>query len=225
MTTKMQYSIFIVDEHPVIFYGMVEALREREFRIAGYCHDMNQSLKQIVETKPDILVLEPGATISKTVDFLVNVRAQSPLTKIVCYAANSRLGPAKQCLKSGVHGYLLKSDSIESLPDQLKKVLSGEVAVSHAVTTKLVNSFRHVEVEIEDFSNELSKRELEIFRLIGTAYSTSEIANALCVAVKTVETHRQNIRSKLGLKNMTELICKAAIWVSQSNEYEGQLAG
>jgi DNA-binding NarL/FixJ family response regulator len=112
---------------------------------------------------------------------------------------------AERSLRAGALGYLNKQDSGEKVIDAIRTVLRGERYVSPEITRRLVSQALGTKNESKDPMDLLTDRELEIFRMIGGGQSSGVIANNLFLSIHTIDTHRENIKRKLGLKNAAEL--------------------
>ena len=124
---------------------------------------------------------------------------------------------AERVLQAGAMGYVNKQESAETVLSAIRRVLSGKVYLSPELTQRLLD--RSVGQTTQPYSavvDRLTDRELEIFHLIGEAISTGAIAERLIVSVNTIETHRQNIKKKLGIKNAAELSQRAVQWVLEN---------
>jgi len=117
-------------------------------------------------------------------------------------------------LRAGAKGYVTKGEASERVIQGIRQVLRGEVYVSDKAASRMICKFVKALPGSKDFSiDSLSDREFEVFELIGQGLQTREIAARLHLSVKTIDTHRQNIKRKLGLRNAPELLQRAIQWV------------
>lgn len=116
---------------------------------------------------------------------------------------------AERALRAGALGYLNKQDSGEKVIEAIKTVLSGERYVSDEITRKLVAQALGNRADLADPMELLTDRELEIFRMIGSGKTSGAIANELMLSNHTIDTHRENIKRKLGFKSAAELTRRA----------------
>jgi DNA-binding NarL/FixJ family response regulator len=116
---------------------------------------------------------------------------------------------AERALRAGALGYLNKQETNEKLIEAIRTVLRGETFVSPDTTQRLVSQVLGKKPLANDPLAVLTDRELEIFRLIGAGFSTSAIAHQLFLSIHTVDTHRENLKKKLGVKSGAELNLKA----------------
>jgi DNA-binding NarL/FixJ family response regulator len=124
----------------------------------------------------------------------------------------------ERALRAGADGYVMKNASVKSVVAAIRTVLAGEIAVSPALSARLLQNAagRKKQDESSSVVDILSDRELEVFQAIGHGISTKEIAARLDRSVKTIETHRLRIKQKLHIPSNGQLIARAAWWVSES---------
>jgi len=123
---------------------------------------------------------------------------------------------AERVLNAGALGYVSKQEAMEKVVEAIRCVLSGRVYLSAAMSDRMLHRLARDQKAPERSPVEsLSDRELEVFELIGRGRTTAEIANQLHLSVKTVETHREKVKAKLGLKSAAELYQYAVRWVME----------
>jgi DNA-binding NarL/FixJ family response regulator len=125
---------------------------------------------------------------------------------------------AARVLKAGARAYVMKQDVIDKVIEGIRRIRTGQLYVSENVASQMFSSLIGGETSgIASPVNGLSDRELEIVNLIGNGMPTREIASKLHISVKTIETHRTHIKSKLNLPNATQLMQFCVRWVDESN--------
>jgi DNA-binding NarL/FixJ family response regulator len=123
---------------------------------------------------------------------------------------------AERALRAGARGYIMKQEGTAKLMTALRVVLNGEIYLSEKMAARVLGKLVRGRVEADGSPlNALSDRELEVFELIGRGFGTRQIAERLCVSIKTVESHREHIKQKLKLRNATELVQHATQWATQ----------
>lgn len=121
---------------------------------------------------------------------------------------------ADRALRAGAKGYIMKQEPIELLLSAVRQVLAGDVYLSEAMRSQLFqNSLSESFGKGASSVDQLSDRELEVFRLIGEGVGTQQIAKRLCLSISTVETHRTHIKEKLGVKRAPDLVRRAVEWL------------
>ena len=122
---------------------------------------------------------------------------------------------AQRCLRAGARGYVMKNEGPEKLAAAIRHVLAGGTYVSAETASRIVDLFTgHKDRETSAPIARLSDREFDVFQLIGRGLSTQEIADRLHLSVKTVETHRMHIKTKVRIGTTAELTAYAARWVA-----------
>lgn len=117
---------------------------------------------------------------------------------------------AERALRAGAMGYLMKQEATDKVIEAIHRILSGNVHLSDKMAAAVLHRFTASPPGTGGSPiNSLSDRELEVFRLIGLGNATRQIAEELCLSVKTIESYREQIKKKMGLKNATELVQQA----------------
>jgi DNA-binding NarL/FixJ family response regulator len=122
---------------------------------------------------------------------------------------------AERALRAGARGYVMKQEPGKVLVNAIHEVLKGNLYLSKQIQTKLLKRIATGNPEAESVINNLTPAEFEVLHLIGAGHSSQQIARLLNRSIKTIETHRYNIRTKLGLKDAADLIRYAAHWTSE----------
>lgn len=123
---------------------------------------------------------------------------------------------AERALRAGAMGYVNKQQPVQVVLDAMRQVLKGEIFLSSRMTTMLAQRVGNGRKAEDDPTVILSNRELQVYHMIGQGKTTQEIATALELSVKTIETHRERIKMKLGLRNAAELSRSAVVWVLEN---------
>jgi DNA-binding NarL/FixJ family response regulator len=145
------------------------------------------------------------------------VKASYPNIKMLVSSGFQESLYAERSLRAGALGYLNKQDSGEKVIDAIRTVLRGERYVSPEITQRLVSQALGNNNESKDPIDLLTDRELEILRMIGKGQTSGAIANDLFLSSHTIDTHRENIKRKLGLKNAAELSRRAVQFVLENS--------
>lgn len=221
--------VLIVDDHPVVRCGLSTLFSgERDFEVAAQCDSDVDALLQIELQKPDLVLLDVslrGRNDLLGIDATKQIHAKHPSTKILVLSMHDEFLYAERALQAGAMGYIMKEESPSLLLAAARQVLRGEVYVSARVAAKIlrkaVGESERPSSNVEDV---LTNRELEIFRLIGRGLSTQKIARQLFLSTRTVDTHRQRLKDKLGLASSQDLSEFATDWLI-SKISESLLAG
>lgn len=208
--------ILIVDDHPVVRCGLKEILSgESDLEICGEAASAKEGLAQVEELSPDLLIVDLSLRGGAGgFDLIKRVRKRWPETKMLVSSLHDEKLFAERALQAGAQGYIQKSEAADRIVFAVRQVLSGKIYLSSDMTQRMLEKSAQVGPAAPQVQGiaALSDRELEVFSLIGEALTTQGIAERLHLSVKTIESHRENIKRKLGLANTNELIRRAVEW-------------
>lgn len=217
MSVTAKQRILIVDDHPVVREGLVRLLNKDErLDVCGDAADHVEAMAKLAALKPHLVIVDISLGGVNGIDLTKEIRHRYPKLRILILSMHKETLHADRALRAGANGYIMKHESGDKLLEAIHQVLDGHIYVSKAVSDMMlqqVSQAKDTDDPAQSFVHTLSDRELEIFQLIGQGYGTRQIADALNVSIKTVETHRQRIREKLNLNNTFELIQHAIHWL------------
>jgi DNA-binding NarL/FixJ family response regulator len=205
--------VLIVEDHPVLVHGLKEALDATDqFRVVATTDNEAEAVRLASEHKPDVAIVDltlPGGSGLSTIRLMTE---QDEKLRVLVFTMHDEMLYAERAMRAGAHGYVQKSADASELMNALRAVASGKTAISDSLNERLVskalgNGDSGGGVEA------LSDRELEVFEQIGRGKTLHDIADRLGISVKTIETHRENIKKKLGLGSAAELARFAVAWV------------
>ena len=213
-------TILIVDDHPALRQGLVRVVEnESDLVVCGEASTQAEVRRAIGNQKPDLILLDLSLdnSASAGIQFIAEIVSMAPTALILVYSMHDERVYAERALRAGARGYLGKQAPVRQTLEAIRALLSGRVWVSEAINQQLL--LQHVgSCEPADAppcpEKVLSEREREVFERIGQGLQPREIAKQLQISVKTVETHRLNIRKKLGLTSAPALIRKALQWMA-----------
>ena len=200
--------IFVVDDHPIVRQGLAQLINsETDLVVCGQGEDAYQSLRSIREARPDLALVDISLKDSDGIELLKELRAAAPELPVLILSMHDESLYAERALRAGARGYIMKQEAPQTLLSAVRKVLRGEVYVSDKMGATLLQRIVGGRKAAGDLPmDRLTDRELEIFRMIGAGQSVKEIADKLCLSVKTVEAHREHMKEKLNLKSSAELL-------------------
>lgn len=221
-TIGTKHKIVVVDDHAVFREGLVRIInQEKDMEVCGEAENAADGLKLAQSEKPEMMILDISMEGMNGIDLAKNLRARFPDLRILVLSMHKEALYAERALRAGANGYIMKRESGRKLVSAIRIILSGQTYISdelnQIILQKLANSGRNESVHSIET---LSDRELEVFQLIGSGYGTRQIAEKISISMKTVESHREHIREKLGLKNTFELVQQAIHWI-HSEELSG----
>lgn len=212
MTTR----ILVVDDHPLMREGLRELLRPvPEFEVVAEAESIAGAVRALDEHPVDIVVLDLTLGSEDGVELLKRIAVDRPTVRVLILSMHDEMVYAEQLLQRGAHGYLMKHESATVLIDALRKVAQGEIFLSAALGTRLLGK----PVPARDAGSPLAgltRREFEVLRAIGQGLATRDIAAQLGMSAKTVDSHRRNVREKLGLHSATDLVRYARRWATEN---------
>ena len=195
----------------------LRALLERteDLIVSGEVATPEQTLAAIRANRPDVICLDLMLGGHDGFELIRAIREADPSARILVLSVRDEESFAERCLEAGAFGYAMKTEGNETLVAGLRRVAAGEVHVSTRGAMSLLNRVQRP-ARSKGGVAQLSDRELQVFQLIGLGLSTRNIAERLGIGIKTVETHRENIKNKLGIEHSTALVREATVWVQQS---------
>ncbi len=217
-TVQAATRIFLVDDHPLVRQGLARLIEaEPDMTIVGESEDTNAAMSRIDEVQPDVVVVDISLKDGSGIELVKQFKAQHPKVKTLISSMHDELLYAERAMRAGAMGYVNKQEAAEKVVEAIRQVLRGKVYLSQRMTDTMVRRALGGQEEgaAESSVSALSDRELEVFEMIGSGKTTREIASRLHLSVKTVETHRQHIKTKLNLDNSNELVHYAVKWVME----------
>jgi DNA-binding NarL/FixJ family response regulator len=214
-TSPGRTRVLIVDDHPVVRDGLKAQLAtETDLEVCGEAEDVAGALALVQAAQPDAVVIDVTLKSGSGIELVKRIRVHDDAVRIVVWSMYPEELYAERALRAGAQGYVHKGRSTREIIDALRAVRDGRVYLSgdqaDRILRRLVGGGKGVDRSPVE---SLSDRELEAFELMGWGRTTEEIAAAMKVSPKTVETYRARIKEKLNLENITELVHRATQWV------------
>ena len=214
MTTQ-KAQIMLVDDHALLRHGMAMLIdAEPDMQVIAEASDSAETLA-FLKKKPvvDIILVDISLKTISGLEVIKSIHLLMPELPVLVVSMHDESVYAERALHAGARGYVMKQEPGENLIMAIREVLNGNVFLSKALQTKLLNRVASGSNKPEIAINSLTPSEFEVLHLIGKGHNTQEIAKLLNRSIKTIETHRFNIRSKLNLKDSADLIRYATRWV------------
>jgi DNA-binding NarL/FixJ family response regulator len=220
------YKIAIVEDQTIIRAGLYAVLtQEPQFNVVSQSNNPIDLFRQTWLIPPDLVLLDMVMPKMNGVEAMEEIKKRWHGAKILIYTSKNTEESISDAFQAGADGYLLKSSTTEELISAVKNVLMGHYHVSDAILPKIMNRYLRVEKmrSTNHLHNILTTRERELLKLITEGYKNKEIADSLCISLKTVETHRTNLMKKLNVHNVAELISVAGeIGIAQPDKRQFQ---
>jgi two-component system invasion response regulator UvrY len=200
--------IAVADDHVVVRRGLQQIIGgEAGWSGVAEIASPEDLLPALRAQTPDVLLLDVALGGRNGIELLPGIRAEFPSLPVLILGIHPEEEYAVRCLSAGASGYIAKDRSAEQIVEAIRRVAGGGAYVSDAITDQLAAAATHGRA-VQPHER-LSRRELEVFRMLGRGLSVSEIAQALDLSVKTVSTYRTRILEKTGFRTNAEVIAYA----------------
>lgn len=208
--------VVVVDHDPLARHGLNALINQQhDLIVAALAGNRLDALRVVEAVSPEVVVVDLALERGGGLDLLKDIKTRHP--DMQCLAISLRPEPlyAERALQAGARGYVSKQDGPDALLVALRKVAGGELFVGEETARLLLGRVAGGDPVGRAPLERLSDRELQVFELLGRGRGTSEIARELCLSIKTVETHRANIKRKLNLRTGQELLQQAFRWAQE----------
>ena len=200
--------IVIAEDHTILREGLRSLLSsDPSFEIVGEAEDGREAIKCVEKFRPDLILTDLSMPRMNGMEAIKEIKRQSPKTKVLVLTVHKAEEYILATFRAGANGYLLKDSTHAELVMAVKKVLSGKQYISPEISEKVIEGYLEGKKTLKSQTSweTLTQREREILKLIAEGYKNKEIAEDLCISVKTVEKHRANLMEKLDLHSIQAL--------------------
>jgi DNA-binding NarL/FixJ family response regulator len=206
--------VLLVDDHPLVRHALKAAISgECDLAVCGEAEDRDGTLAAIEASRPDLAIVDVALKNSDGIRLIRDIHDRHPRMLTLVLSMHEESLYAERAIRAGASGYISKQEAPAKIMQAVRKVLRGEIywgdGVAAQVASKVARSVRLSSGSPMDL---LSERELEVFELIGTGFSTPAVAALLRVGVSTAETYRTRIKEKMNLRDAEELLQAAIRW-------------
>ncbi len=209
MLKARKHSVLIVDDHPIVRQGVrLLVSGEERFEVCAEAASWAEAVEFTSTHLPDAAVLDISLGKRIGLDLIKELLSIQPRMRVLVLSMHEEMVYAERALRAGAHGYVMKTDATNRVITALDQILSGGVFLSQKVleTFSLGGKSPGIDAPAAVALASLTNRELEVFSLIGKGFSSETIAASLNLSLKTVETHRGNIRAKFRLESGDRLL-------------------
>ncbi len=213
--------ILVVDEQPLLRHGVATYLNcQPDMIVCGEADSVPTVRDKLAECMPHLLVIGLRLGTGDSLELVKALKKQYRELLILVYSAFEEIIFAERALRAGANGYLMKKAPREEMLTAIHDVLRGQIYVSRDLAMRAFQNSLTTPQQNRAPTNlpvmdNLSDREMHVFQLIGSGLGTKKIAHALKLSVKTIETHRENIKRKLGLNSGPQLVERAVKYVEE----------
>ncbi len=203
----MKIRVLLADDHKMVRNGLRTLLEsQKDIEVIAEAEDGRTTVQLATKLQPHIVIMDIAMPGLNGIEATREIVGNLPKVKVIALSMHSEKRFVGEMLKAGACGYLLKDCAFEELITAIRAVYHHRTYLSPMIGDLIVNNFvRNAEKTEPSVFSKLSKREREVLQLLAEGEATKEIADHLCVSIKTVEAHRAHIMSKLDLRSVAEL--------------------
>ena len=215
----MNCSVIIVDDHPLFSRGLAQLIEnQKDYKVIGMAKDRNEALSLLDKETPDLAIVDLNLGQEDGLELIKDILIIHPHTKILVLSMHDERFYAERALKAGAKGYIMKAEAETQVINAIKTVTNGEIYLSDEEKKRIKELSRGSSETGNKFDTitTLSDRQLQIFTLIGKGLGTVEIASKLNLSIKTIDTHKENIKAKLHCASSAELRQMAIEWTNRA---------
>ena len=207
--------ILLVDDHPLLRQGIAMTIEaEPDLEVAAQAGDAEEALARFNDVRPDLVITDISLPGMNGLELLKNLLTFHPDLPVIVVSRHDEELYAERAVRAGARGYVSKLAAGDQIVTAIRRVLRGGIHLSEELKDRMLfGAAAGVKDATQTPLEVLSDRELEVFEMTGRGIPTREISERLHLSVKTVESYRSRIKTKLGLANGTELIKHAVAWV------------
>ena len=201
-------NIVLADDHTILRQGLRALLSANaNFDVVGEARDGREAVRCVEKLGPDLILMDLSMPRMSGMDAIREIKKRFPKTKIIALTVHKTEEYLLTTLQAGADGYVLKDATHDELILAIKNVMGGKSYLSPGVSEKVIEGYLKGKANTDSLSSweTLSQREREVLKLIAEGYKNKEIAEDLCISLKTVEKHRANLMKKLDLHNAAAL--------------------
>ena len=191
---------------------------QKDMTVCGEAGDVNDALEKVRLLKPNLVLADITLPGRNGLELIKDIQAMEAGIAVLVISMHDESFYAERVLRAGGRGYVMKQEGGKKIMEAIRQVSAGQIFVSEKMSAKILEVFSGRRADAgQSLVEKLTDREFEVFQLIGQGRETKELARELHVSPKTIEVHRANIKVKLQIKSMAELIRYAVRWVESEN--------
>lgn len=214
--------LLVLEEHPLLRHGIIDYLNSQpDMIVSGEADNIRDTRSKIEECKPHVLLTALRLGTGDSLEFVKALKAEQPALLILVYSAFEETIFAERAVRAGAEGYVMKKAPKEELVAAIHDILAGKIYVSRDLAIRV---FKKSLESRPDYRSpraiggieKLSDREMHVFHLLGSGLGNKQIAHSLNLSVKTIESHRENIKHKLDVSCSRDLVACAKKYVEET---------
>ena len=200
--------IFLVDDHPLIRLAVSMLInQETDLEVVGEAGDIENAMSAVTAGGIDMMIVDISLGSESGLDLISKVISLRPDLPVLVLSMHEETIFAERALRAGAKGYIMKNYAPQEILSGIREILDGRIFVNPDISARIIQKSlkQRTSPVSKSLLEDLAPREAEVLHLIGQGLKTGEIAQALCLSPKTIETYREKLKRKLGLKNAAEL--------------------
>jgi DNA-binding NarL/FixJ family response regulator len=211
--------VYLVDDHTMFREGLRQVIeRGSNLTVCGDAPDAAEALRGIRSSKPDVVIVDISLSGASGLDLIKEIKAEFEDLPVLVVSMHDESVYAERALRAGAMGYVMKHEPAKIVKAAIQKVLGGDMHLSEKMASRVINRLmRGLPQQPNSPVETLSDRELQVFRMLGQGQGVRQIAEAIGVTIPTVNSFRNRIKEKLGLKSSTEVMLHAIRASSEEN--------
>ena len=214
-TAQAQTRILIVDDHPMMREGLAQLIGQQpDMAVCGEAGEAGDALEKVRLLKPSLVLADITLPGRNGLELIKDIQALEAGVLVLVISMHDESFYTERVLRAGGRGYVMKQEGGKKILEAIRQVAAGQIFVSDKMSARILEIFSgHQPAEGRAAVENLTDREFEVFQLIGQGMGTKELAGQLHLSPKTIQVHRANIKVKLQVRSMAELIRHAVRWV------------
>ncbi|MGD0413169.1 MAG: response regulator transcription factor [Verrucomicrobiota bacterium] len=214
-TAQAQTRILIVDDHPMMREGLAQLIGQQpDMAVCGEAGEAGDALEKVRLLKPSLVLADITLPGRNGLELIKDIQALEAGVLVLVISMHDESFYAERVLRAGGRGYVMKQEGGKKILEAIRQVAAGQIFVSDKMSARILEIFSGRQpAEGRAAVENLTDREFEVFQLIGQGMGTKELAGQLHLSPKTIQVHRANIKVKLRVRSMAELIRHAVRWV------------
>ena len=211
--------VFIVDDHPLVREGLANLINQQpDLVVCGQAEDAAQALAGIGASRAQLALIDISLKTASGLELVKDLKVHHPEVALIVLSMHDEMLYAERAIRAGARGYVMKRESTKEVLTAIRRVMQGDVYVSERVVNLMARRLGSPrKAAATSPVEQLSDRELEIFRLLGQGRTTSQIAADLHLSLKTVQAYCARAKEKFGVDSLTELLRAAIRWEDASH--------
>jgi DNA-binding NarL/FixJ family response regulator len=213
--------ILVVDDHPIVRDGLADLInKEKDIVVCGWAEDIPQTIKAIKNLNPDVVTVDISLGDASGLELIKDIKTRFPSLPILALSMHQESLYAERAIRAGAKGYITKQEATKKVITAIRQVLDGRLYLSEKMKEKVLRSLLGGNGSGAGTSpiERLTDRELDVFSLLGQGRGTRQIAEQLCLSIKTIETYRSRIKEKLNISSSSELLLYAFQWANRQGK-------